>query len=212
VVKQKYRDRVEVFGKKDGKIFGGIYTGDGTFGTFGGGLDGDSIVGAAKKEYKEESGYSIKNVKQVSQKPLKLPWVKRDGMNAKQIRRIKEYPAGTRTFYAVGDLQRKGKKASGEDGQSGLKNKRLYSMEEIKKLLKPKSNFNQAQRARVKSRLKALKKISSYNQHIATGNTLFPGKFAREKVKSTIKEKIGSRYSNGQKISNSNSERQWMPI
>ena len=207
----KYRDRVEVFGTKDGKIFGGRYTGDGTFGVFGGGLDGDSIVNASKKEYKEESGWSLKNVKRIPGKPLILPWIPHDGMNAKQKRRMKEFPGGTRTFYTTGELQRHGNKASGEDGQSGLTNKRLYTKDEIQNLMKPTKKFDAQQKRRIKSRLRALNKISAYQSHTAAGNILFPGEDVKKRVKSKILENVGDTYNKGIRIGNDNPMKQWMP-
>jgi len=165
IASKKYRDRVEVFGRsEDGKILGGIYSGDRSFGTYGGGVDNDTILQAGKREYKEESGWTLKNVKKLPGKPLVLPWDFKDVMlEGNQIRRLKKYPDGNRTFYLVGDLHRKGKQASGEDGESGLLKQRLYSKKEIEKLLAPKSRYSEVQQKRVKSRLNALKKIASKN-------------------------------------------------
>jgi len=207
---KKYRDRVEVFGRsKDGKILGGIYSGDKTFGTFGGGIDNDTILQAGKREYKEESGWTLKNVKKIPGKPSITPWYREPGAKGGEYE--KKYPDGNRTFFLVGDLHRKGKKASGEDGVSRLQNQRLYSPDEIEKLLAPHSKLNKAQVKRVKDRLKAFKKIGSYQEHTAAGNILIPGESIKKRVKSIMKNKVGDKYNEDMTEEVVSEAKQWMP-
>ena len=205
----KYRDRVEVFGRKDGKILGGIYSGDKSFGTFGGGIDSDSLIQAGKREYKEETGWSLRNVSKIPIKPHIAPWHRETA--SKGGKHEKNYPDGHRTYFLVGDLHRKGAKAKGEDGQSRLDSQRFYSPDEIEKLLTPTSNHDNLARKRLKHRLRAIQKISAYQDHTAAGNILFPGESLKEKVKSIIKEDIGSTYTKGIKIGNKSPQKDWMP-
>ena len=60
------RPRVEVYAKtEDGKIIAGKYP-DGGVGVFGGGIDkGESPESAAKREFREEGGFTIKNVEKI---------------------------------------------------------------------------------------------------------------------------------------------------
>jgi len=205
----KYRDRVEVFGRKNGKIYGGVYTGDGSFGTFGGGIDNDTLIQAGKREFKEESGWTLKNVTKIPIKPHIAPWYREPGDKGGKYEKL--YPDGNRTYFLVGDLHQKGKKASGEDGVSRLLNQRLYSTKEINKLLMTKPDQDEITKKRIKHRLKALHKISAYQSHTAAGNILFPGESLKKKVKSIIKKDIGLSYTKGIKIGNKSSQKDWMP-
>lgn len=137
--KLPYRKRVEVFAvNKDNKLLAGTYP-DGALGVFGGGLDDDDLLAAAKREFKEEAGYTISDL-EVLPGSLKAEWSP-PYHSAKQKKRAKEY-RGTETFYVVGRLGRKAKKATGEDGQHGLKNIRAYTIDEAKKLCKTRKTSN----------------------------------------------------------------------
>jgi 8-oxo-dGTP pyrophosphatase MutT (NUDIX family) len=115
-----FRNRVEVFAIKDNKLYCGEYK-DGSLGVFGGGTDGEALEEAATREFQEETGYTVKDLKKIPIDPIEVLWktVKSD----KQKDRMEKYK-GTRTWYFFGEFDDSSKedKASGEDGQHGLKN------------------------------------------------------------------------------------------
>ena len=123
-----FRNRVEVFAIKDGKLYCGEYE-DGTIGVFGGGTDGESLEDAAKREFNEETGYKVKNLTKVPVGPIEVLWDK--PKSEKQKERSQDYK-GTRTWYFVADFDDDDKKdkADGEDGQHNLKNVGLKTIDD----------------------------------------------------------------------------------
>ena len=115
------RNRVEVFAVKDEKVYGGIYD-DGSFGVFGGGIDGESLEDAASREFEEESGHKIDNIKRLDVEPVIAKWDEDNPKSEKQKERMKKY-SGTKTWYYYGQLNDSGNKdkADGDDGKSGLR-------------------------------------------------------------------------------------------
>lgn len=115
-----FRNRVEVYAIKDGKLYCGEYK-DGSLGVFGGGTDGEALEEAAAREFEEETGYKVKNLKKVPVGPVEVLW--KDAKSDKQKSRMEQYK-GTRTWYFYGEFDDSDKqdKATGEDGQHGLKN------------------------------------------------------------------------------------------
>jgi 8-oxo-dGTP pyrophosphatase MutT (NUDIX family) len=101
-----FRERSEVYALKDGKVFGGLY-GNGAFGVFGGGVDpGETPEEAAAREFGEEAGYGISNVRPVpGVGPFELHWKPPYATEA-QRERAKKYK-GSRTSYFLGDLGEK---------------------------------------------------------------------------------------------------------
>jgi hypothetical protein len=100
-----YRDRVEVYAIKDGKVLGGVYP-DGNFGVFGGGIDpGESAKKAAKREFLEESGYEIKHLHPAYIPAVKSRWSEDDlkRLAKKDPKRTKQYQ-GSRTMFFIADL------------------------------------------------------------------------------------------------------------
>jgi len=100
-----YRDRAEVYGLQGGKVVSGFYP-DGSIGTFGGGIDpGETAAQAARREFKEEAGIKLKNVRPVKgAQPFVQEWPAGGvGMPAKHRERAKHY-RGSRTFFFVGDV------------------------------------------------------------------------------------------------------------
>ena len=123
-----FRNRVEVFAIKDGKLYCGEYK-DGTIGVFGGGTDGELLEDAASREFKEETGYNVINLKKVPVGPIEILWDK--PKSEKQAERSKDYK-GTRTWYYVGEFNDdvEKDKADGEDGQHNLKNVSLRTIDD----------------------------------------------------------------------------------
>jgi 8-oxo-dGTP pyrophosphatase MutT (NUDIX family)/uncharacterized membrane protein len=132
-----YRKRVEVIAVKDGQVYGGTYE-DGTFGVFGGGLDDDDVESAAEREFREESGFSAKNIRRLPVDPVRVDW-KAPYKSAKQAERAKSF-RGSETHFVVADFDDSDQqaKAKGEAGKSHLKNRRLYPIDEALSIVEAK--------------------------------------------------------------------------
>lgn len=124
-----YRKRVEVYAMKDGKVYGGVYK-DGGFGVFGGGFDDDDVVTAASREFAEETGLTVTNIRLVPVEPVKIDW-NPPYKSEKQAERAKQF-RGAQTFFVVADLDDSTQtaKAEGDDGKSLLRWPRLYTVAE----------------------------------------------------------------------------------
>jgi 8-oxo-dGTP pyrophosphatase MutT (NUDIX family) len=113
-----FRNRVEVYAVKDNKLYCGKYK-DGSLGVFGGGTDGEALEEAAAREFEEETGYKVKNLKKVPVDPIEVIW--KDAKSEKQKKRMEDYK-GTRTWFYYGEFDDSDKKdkASGDDGKHNL--------------------------------------------------------------------------------------------
>jgi 8-oxo-dGTP pyrophosphatase MutT (NUDIX family) len=130
-----FRNRVEVYAIKNGKLYCGKYK-DGSIGVFGGGTDGEALEEAAAREFEEETGYKVKNLKKVPVDPIEVIW--KDAKSEKQKDRMKEYK-GTRTWFYHGELDdsKKKDKAEGDDGKHNLNDVGLKELNnELVKLTK----------------------------------------------------------------------------
>ena len=103
--KKPYRNRVDVIAldKKD-RVYSGLYP-DGSIGLFGGGLDrGETAVAAGIREFREESGREVENVKRLAISNFEESRLARKGWQAAgKHDRVKRY-GGTRSFTVVGDV------------------------------------------------------------------------------------------------------------
>lgn len=103
--KKPYRNRVDVIAldKKD-RVYSGLYP-DGSIGLFGGGLDkGETAVSAGIREFREESGRDVSNVKRLAVPNFEESLLARKGWrDAGKHDRVKRY-GGTRSFTVVGDM------------------------------------------------------------------------------------------------------------
>lgn len=113
-----FRNRVEIFAVQDGKLYCGEYK-DGSLGIFGGGTDGESLEDTVEREFTEETGYKIKNIKKIPVDPIEVVWG--EPKSDKQKERAEKYK-GTKTWYFWGEFDNSGEKdkAKGEDGEHGL--------------------------------------------------------------------------------------------
>lgn len=155
-----YRNRVEVFALKDGKVYGGFYE-SGDFGVFGGGTDGEDLESAAAREFEEESGFKIKNLKKLDVDPIEVEW-EGEAKSDKQKERKEKY-RGTRTWYYCGELDDDGKKdkATGDDGHSGLNNIGLKDVDDMIDNVKSIDADDDGLIKQNKARLEALKLIKN---------------------------------------------------
>lgn len=155
-----YRNRVEVFAVKDGKVFGGFYK-DGAFGVFGGGTDGEDLESAAEREFEEESGYKVSNLRKADVDSVEVDW-QGGPKSDKQKERMKKY-RGTRTWYYIGDLGDGSPKdkADGEDGDSGLKDIGLKNIDEVIDNLKEVDVDDPALKKQYAARVKTLEQINN---------------------------------------------------
>lgn len=153
-----FRNRVEVFACKDGKVYGGFYP-DGAFGVFGGGTDGEKLEDAAEREFEEESGYKINNLEKLDVAPVEAIWDK--AKSKKQKDRMEDYK-GTRTWYFYGELDDSSKKekADGDDGKAGIKDIGLKDIDDAIKALEGTPDDKNLVK-QYKARIEALKLIKA---------------------------------------------------
>lgn len=158
--KKPYRNRVEVFATKNGKVYGGFYK-DGSFGVFGGGTDGEDLETAATREFEEESGYKVKNLKKLDIEPVEIKW-EGEPKSEKQKERSKKF-GGTRTWYYTGELDdsMEKDKAEGGDGQSGLSDIGLKEIDDVIEKIKGLETDDAGLKKQYKARLEVLRIISS---------------------------------------------------
>ena len=98
-----YRDRVEMFGLRDGKVLGGYYANDKNHGVFGGGVDpGETPEQAGAREFIEEAGYRLDNPRLLPVPPVVHDW-KPPYASVAQAERAKQF-RGSRSFYGTGDV------------------------------------------------------------------------------------------------------------
>ena len=131
---QKYRPRVELWAVRNGKVLSGVYP-DGSLGTYGGGIDpGEHPHEAGAREYHEEGGRHVKDVRTVDIPSMTQAWPVLKNLtpeNRKRLdARIAEWPGGSRTTQLVGTLHGKPTRPTDESHQNRLKDVRLRSFAE----------------------------------------------------------------------------------
>lgn len=132
VLDKPYRDRAELYAMKDGMVYGSKFP-HGGFGVYGGGIDpGEEPSEAAAREFAEEAGWNVKNVKELPFEPHTLDW--KPPFSEKTLERAKEF-RGSRTRYFVGDLADKIPNAKLDE--LGRKDARLYHLDEALGLAEP---------------------------------------------------------------------------
>ena len=132
VLDKPYRDRAELYAMKDGKLYGSKFP-HGGFGVYGGGIDpGEEPSEAAAREFAEEAGWNVKNVKELPFEPHTLDW--KPPYSPKVAERAKEF-RGSRTRYFVGDLADHIPNAKLDE--LGRLDARLYDLDEALGLAEP---------------------------------------------------------------------------
>lgn len=131
---KKYRERVELWAVRNGKVLSGVYP-DGSLGTYGGGIDpGEHPHEAGAREYHEEGGRHVKDVRTVDIPRLTQAWPVLKNLTPEHRKRldarIAEWPGGSRTTQLVGTLHGKPTRPTDESHQNRLKDVRLRSFAE----------------------------------------------------------------------------------
>jgi len=211
-----YRNRVEVFGVDSTEGFPKVYGGrfkTGGFGVFGGGTDGDDLVAAAKREYLEETGYTLTDVEKMPIDAVTVEWAP-PYKSAKQAERAKTY-RGTRTWYMYGVITGpKAEKADGEDGASPLDNTGFYTCKTALEMLQGSTTENTELLPQIEARKKALlfviaksfdikiEKLAEVTLDINKGDILLGGKYKNSPI--TVEEigtdELGQPTVNGRKL------------
>lgn len=131
-----YRDRAEVYALDDqGRLLGGRYKQDGTFGVFGGGVDdGEDALAAAAREFAEESGYELLDPQEATVDPVEAEW-KPPYASPKQAERAKKY-RGSRTRFITGRLGPKFEGERGTDTDHPLEQVGPYTVEQALEMMR----------------------------------------------------------------------------
>lgn len=125
-----YRERAEMYALKDGKIYGSKHD-NGTFGVYGGGIDpGEDAATAAEREFMEEAGWKVKNVRPLPFDPLVKEWTPPYATPV-QAERAKKF-RGSRTHYYMGDLDEQIPNATLDI--KGRTDARLYDLDEAQRI------------------------------------------------------------------------------
>jgi len=136
-----YRDRVEVIALKDGKPLAGFYPKQRrtiqNVAFPGGGVDpGERLEEAAKREFKEETGYKITNVRPAGIDPLVAPWSPwiKKSKDPEHKQRMIEFPNGTRTNYVIADVVANAKRLAPPEPAPWLKTFKPRPLDEVLKI------------------------------------------------------------------------------
>lgn len=154
------RNRVEVIAVNDkGQVYGGVFP-DGSWGTFGGGTDGEAGSEAAQREFEEETGHSVKGLKKCPVDPIEVVW-RHEAQTEKDKERRAKY-RGTKTWFFTGEFVKDdGKKAEGNDGKSPLKKVGWYDIKQAIKLIEDNLVDEPEHKAQQKRRVEALKSLET---------------------------------------------------
>lgn len=167
LLNKPYRERAELFAvDHKGRVLGGFYP-DKAFGTFGGGVDkGEDPAEAAAREFKEESGYKVVNVRPAGVAPHVQEWEQQSNKpsyanNAKFQERLKDF-RGSKTHYFIGDIVGDKGVRSKVDASYPFKDVKFRPVSSVvKQQEKAMSSFSEEDKARAQKRLAVLKALNS---------------------------------------------------
>ena len=133
-----FRDRVDIYAvdPKTKKLYGGKYN-DGSFGTYGGGIDtGEDPAAAAAREFQEEAGRVLKRPQVVPVPAHEEIWTvdTHAFLNPEKRHRLAQFQ-GSRTHFIVGELGPKYRGYRGDDTHSPLTEVGLYDPHRAKHMI-----------------------------------------------------------------------------
>ena len=129
------RNRVEVWAFSDGKVLCGKYP-DGTFGTYGGGVDDDDFERAARREFREEGGRLLKKLTRVDVDPVVELY--RHAPKDEKDRERQATHRGTSTAFYVAQLAGKSTRGKGSDDATKMRGVGMRHPSEVLDAMKSK--------------------------------------------------------------------------
>lgn len=166
----RYRERVEVYARSPkGRLLSGLYPEDKSIGVYGGGIDpGEDPVTAAEREFAEETGRRVRNLRLLDVEPLAQPWIGYD-VSPKQRERAKQFPGGHKTYFLTGELGRRIPSIKNIDTETRFGDVRLRSLQDALKLQETAAKTMQDPHVatRLQRRLEVLQQLRDLGQKTA---------------------------------------------
>jgi 8-oxo-dGTP pyrophosphatase MutT (NUDIX family)/GNAT superfamily N-acetyltransferase len=161
-----YRNRVEAFAlTPDGKVIAGLYPGKAkNVAVPGGGIElGETKLKAAKREFKEEAGIAIKNVRPINVAPVLTAWARKDKSYKGRDWRadIKKHPKGNRTHFVLADVDTAKSKTTPRDPTEFHKTLKARPIEDLIEIQRKaiRTHKNSDRLKQMRKRLEVLLKI-----------------------------------------------------
>jgi 8-oxo-dGTP pyrophosphatase MutT (NUDIX family)/ribosomal protein S18 acetylase RimI-like enzyme len=161
-----YRNRVEAFAlTPDGKVIAGLYPGKAkNVAVPGGGIEkGETVRRAAKREFKEEAGIAIRNIRAIGVAPVLTAWARKDKSYKGRDWRadIKKHPKGNRTHFVLADVDTAKSKTTPRDPTEFHKTLKARPIEDLIEIQRKaiRTHKNSDRLKQMRKRLEVLLKI-----------------------------------------------------